>query len=124
MYYVFHEGECIKFPNHEVSNLPAAKFAPGISKFKAFQAVCGPVTAPSTSRNTIRGDNLSSASHKLLQIHHCLGHKGFSELQHWAATGSNNMPPEIATCQVPVCRACQYGAAAKKRPQEVEYQIS
>jgi hypothetical protein len=27
------------------------------------------------------------------------------------------MPPEIATCPVPVCRACQYGAA-KKRPHE------
>jgi hypothetical protein len=112
---IFHEGKCIKFPYCEGSNLPTTKLAPGISKFKAFQTVCGPVTAPSTSSNTIRGDNLSSTSCKLLWIHHRLGHKGFSELQQWAATGSNNMPPEIATCPVPMCRACQYGAA-KKRP--------
>jgi hypothetical protein len=114
---VFHEGKCIKFPYCEGSNLHVAKLAPGISKFKAFQAACGPVTEPSTPTDTICGDNLSAASRKLLWIHHCLGHKGFSKLQQWAATGSNNMPPEIATCPVPVCRACQYGAATK-RPHE------
>jgi hypothetical protein len=114
---IFHEGKCIKFPYREGSNLPVAKLAPGISKFKAFQAVCGPVTELSMPTDTIRGDNLSAASRKLLRFHHCLGHKGFSKLQQWAATGSNHMPPEIATCPVPVCRACQYGAA-KKCPHE------
>ena len=34
---VFYEGKCIKFPYREGSNLPVAKLAPGISKFKAFQ---------------------------------------------------------------------------------------
>jgi hypothetical protein len=69
---------------------------------------------PSTS-TTSRADNLSPASpHRLLRIHHQLGHKGFSELQKWVAAGSNNMPPDIATCLVPVCRACQYGAAKKR----------
>jgi transposase InsO family protein len=113
---VFYEGRCIKFPYREGSNLPVAKLAPGISKFKAFHAVCSSVTSPSTPEPH-RTDNLSQASRKLLRIHHRLGHKGFTELQKWAAAGSHNMPPEIATCPVPVCRACQYGAA-KKRPHE------
>jgi hypothetical protein len=65
------------------------------------------------SNQLLCGDNLSSSSCKLLRIHHHLGHKGFSELQQWAATVSNNMPPEIATCLVPMCCACQDGAAKK-----------
>jgi hypothetical protein len=114
--FIFYEGKCIKFPYRDGSNLPAAKLAPGISKFKAFQAVCAPVSSPSASNNN-RNDNLSAASRKLLRIHHRLGHRGFGELQKWAAAGLNEMPPDIATCPVPVCRACQYGAA-KKRPHE------
>jgi transposase InsO family protein len=44
-----------------------------------------------------------------------LGHKGFHELQKWAAEGSNDMPPDIAHCKIPVSRACQYGAAKKRK---------
>ena len=106
---VFYEGHCIKFPYHEGSNLPVAKLAPGISKFKAFHVS---TTTPSSTA-TPRNDNLSSASRKLLRIHHRLGHKGFHELQKWAAEGTNNMPRELANCPIPMCCACQYGAAKK-----------
>jgi hypothetical protein len=33
---VFYEGQCIKFPYHEGSNLLVAKLALGITKFQAF----------------------------------------------------------------------------------------
>jgi hypothetical protein len=110
---VFYEGDCIKFPYHEGSNPPVAKLAPGISKFEAFHAS----TMLPSSTATQQNDNLSAASRKLLRIHHRLGHKGFHELQKWAADGTHGVPRECATCPIPLCRACQYGAA-KKRPHE------
>jgi hypothetical protein len=111
--FVFYDGNCIKFPYHKGSNLPVTKLAPGISKFKAFHSS---TTKPSSTALP-RTDNLSSASRKLLRIHHRLGHKGFHELQKWAAEGTNDMPREIANCPVPMCRACQFGTA-KKHPHE------
>jgi hypothetical protein len=69
--FVFYEGHCIKFPYHDGTNLPIAKLAPGVSKYKAFH---GTVTPPSCTAPS-RQDNLSPASRKLLRIHHCLGQR-------------------------------------------------
>jgi hypothetical protein len=55
---VFHEGQCIKFPYHQGSNLPAAKLAPGISKFQAFFGMTDSPPSPAPSCT----DNLSAAS--------------------------------------------------------------
>jgi hypothetical protein len=63
---VFHEGNCIKFSYHEGSNLPVAKLAPGITKLKAFTNTI----EQSSSNDSLRTDNLSPASRKLLQLHH------------------------------------------------------
>ena len=62
---IFHKGHCIQFPYHQGSNLPVAKLAPGISKFKAFH---GSTMMPSSTAPP-RTNNLSSASTKLLCIH-------------------------------------------------------
>ena len=110
---VFYQGHCLRFPYHDTSNLPIAKLAPGISCYQAFQSFI-PDSSTSDSQQI---DNLSPASCKLLHLHHRLGHKGFTELQKWAAEGKNGIPSDVANCQVPLCRACQYGAV-KKRPHE------
>ena len=47
-------------------------------------------------------------------LHHWLGHKGFHDLQKWAAEGINGIPSDVATCPIPMCHACQYGAAKKR----------
>jgi hypothetical protein len=91
---VFHKGSCIKFPYHKGSNQPVAKLAPGITKFMVFA---------STSNDLSRTDNLSPASRKLLRLHHRLGHKGFNELQQWAANGLHGIPADIANHPIPVC---------------------
>jgi hypothetical protein len=36
--FVFYEGHCIAFPYHDGSNLLIAKLAPGVSKFRVFNA--------------------------------------------------------------------------------------
>lgn len=110
---VFYQGHCIRFPYHTASNLPIGKLAPGISRYQAFQCSITH-SSPPVAQST---DNLSSASRKLLRLHHRLGHKGFTEIQRWAAEGTHNIPSDVAGCPVPMCRACQYGAA-KKRPHE------
>ena len=58
-------------------------------------------------------DNLSPASQKLLHLHHHLGHKAFHNLQKWAAEDINGIPSDDTTCPIPMCHACQYGAAKK-----------
>ena len=107
---IFYQGHCIRFPYNESSNLPIAKLAPGIQRFQAFNVAID----DSSDHETQRTDNLSPASRKLLRLHHRLGHKGFHDLQKWAAEGINGIPTDVATCQIPMCRACQYGAAKKR----------
>ena len=46
-------------------------------------------------------------------LHHWLGHKGFHDLQKWAAEGINGIPSDVMTCLISMCHACQYGAAKK-----------
>jgi hypothetical protein len=104
---------CIRFPYNEASNLPIAKLAPGITKYQAFYGSANASSSPTPQHN----DNLSPASRKLLRLHHRLGHKGFHEIQQWAAEGINDIPRDVATCTIPMCQACQYGAA-KNRPHE------
>ena len=81
---VFYQGHCIQFSYHEASNLPITKLAPGITCYQAFQ--CSVTDSSIPEAQCI--NNLSPASCKLLCLHHCLGHKGFTELQ-------NFFPPEI-----------------------------
>jgi hypothetical protein len=96
---VFYEGHCIRFPYHEASNLPIAKLAPGITKYQAFYGSANASSSPAPQHN----DNLSPASRKLLCLHHRLGHKGFHEIQQWAAEGINDIPRDVATCPIPMC---------------------
>jgi hypothetical protein len=49
---VFYEGSCIKFPYHEGLNLPVAKLAPGISKFRAFIGTCMPLPMTTPTNQT------------------------------------------------------------------------
>ena len=110
---MFYQGHCLRFAYHEESNLPIMKLAPGITCYQAFQSS---VTDSSTPEAQCI-NNLSPASCKLLLIHHRLDHKGFTELQKWATEGKNGILNDVASCLVPMCRACQYGAT-KKCPHE------
>ena len=105
----FYQGHCIHFSYHEASNLPIAKLAPGIACYQAFQ--CSITNSSNTESHHI--DNLSPTSCQLLHLHHCLGHKGFTELQKSAAKGINGIPGDVVNCLVPMCHVCQYGAAKK-----------
>ena len=106
---MFYQGYGIRFAYHEASNLLIVKLAPGITCYQAFQ--CS-ITDPSIPEAQLI-NNLSPASCKLLCLHDCLGHKGFTELQEWATEGKNGIPSDVASCPVPMCHACQYGTAKK-----------
>ena len=65
--------------------------------------------------------NALTTCHQLLgnffHLHHsCLGHKGFHNLQKWAAKGSNGIPSDIATCPIPMWHACQYAMPVNTVP--------
>ena len=50
---------------------------------------------------------------EILHLHHRLGHKGFHNLQKWAAEGINGIPSDVTMCLIPMCCACQYGVTKK-----------
>ena len=104
-----YQGHCIQFPYNNSSNLPTVKLALGIQHYQAFHVSVNNSSDPVTQRT----DNLSPASWKLMCLHHCLGHKGFHDLQKWAAKGINSIPSDITTCPILMCHACQYSAAKK-----------
>ena len=110
---MFYQGHCICFPYNVSSNLPITKLTPGIQQYQAFHGSFTMCSSPASQHT----DNLSPTSQKLLCLHHQLGHKCFHYLQKWDTKGINGIPSDVATCPIPMCHACQYGATKKQSPE-------
>ena len=39
------------------------------------------------------------------------------EIQQWARDGQYDLPIDISKCEIPICAACQFGEAKKKKPE-------
>jgi hypothetical protein len=50
---------------------------------------------------------------ELLRIHHRMGHAPFAKLQEMAKQGA--LPGRLKNCPIPMCTACMYGKASRKK---------
>jgi hypothetical protein len=69
-----------------------------------------PVFSPSTL-----APNLTSAQHQKLLMHQRCNHRNMTDINRWIRKGLLPVDPPIAYCPDPICAACQFGKAHRKR---------
>ena len=73
---------------------------------------CSFVSAFQTDVST---DNLSASQCTLLRIHHRYGRTSMTDIRSWTKLGLYNLPIDIARCDIPICPACAFGLARKRK---------
>jgi hypothetical protein len=73
-----------------------------------------PVFSPSTL-----APNLTSAQPQKLLMHQRCNHRNMADINQWIRKGLLPVDPSIANCPNPICAACQFGKAHRKRHAKV-----
>ena len=103
---VTYDGHVIEFPYDPTTHLPTKKMNLGCTRFCSFV---------SAFQKDVSADNLSASQRTLLRIHHRYDHTSMTDIRSWATLGLYNLPIDIARCDIPICPACAFGLARKRK---------
>ena len=103
-------NDAIKPPSRVIESIESEWHAPN-DKNTSEVKLTGKLEATGRDKEMdLRRENLAS---EFLDIHCRAGHTSFGKLQEMARQGI--IPKRFATCAIPVCAACMYGQATRRR---------
>ena len=105
-----HENDEASLTAHYGRYLPVVRQLPVVTDFD-LQGYHDGATAPATVDD--KEDHAPDLQSKLLCWHHKFRHIYFSKLRRIAAHG--DIPKRLADCKIPMCTACLFGKATKRR---------